>query len=173
MQRINREREILAQERSIAAAKDQAVMSFLQKIAEQQNLGTALNNINIPQQQQQQQQPMPQATTAPTTPTPTTAPMVQQQQQQQQAPVTTTQPVVVPLAPQQQQHQEVQQQQVTNMEIVKADNNNGENVIATSSSRWPKAEVQALIKLRTSLDAKYQESGPKGPLWEEISALMR
>ena len=59
------------------------------------------------------------------------------------------------------------------MEIVKADNNNGENVIATSSSRWPKAEVQALIKLRTSLDAKYQESGPKGPLWEEISALMR
>nr|KYP50557.1 hypothetical protein KK1_027613 [Cajanus cajan] len=102
MQRINREREILAQERSIAAAKDAAVMSFLQKIAEQQNLV------------------------------------------------------------------------MTNMEIVKVDrNNNGENSVASSSSRWPKLEVQALIKLRTNMDAKYQENGPKGPLWEEISASMR
>ncbi|KAL0438219.1 UNVERIFIED_CONTAM: Trihelix transcription factor GT-2 [Sesamum latifolium] len=41
-----------------------------------------------------------------------------------------------------------------------------------SSSRWPKAEVQALINLRTSLDLKYQDNGPKGPLWEEISAAM-
>ena len=47
MQRINREREILAQERSIAAAKDAAVMSFLQKIAEQQNLGQVSTNINL------------------------------------------------------------------------------------------------------------------------------
>ncbi|CAI0447905.1 unnamed protein product [Linum tenue] len=37
MSRINREREILAQERSIAAAKDAAVMSFLQKLSDQQN----------------------------------------------------------------------------------------------------------------------------------------
>lgn len=50
---------------------------------------------------------------------------------------------------------------------------NGENFTPTSSSRWPKAEVQALINLRTSLDVKYQDSGPKGPLWEEISAAMR
>nr|GLL39582.1 trihelix transcription factor GT-2-like [Ipomoea trifida] len=42
-----------------------------------------------------------------------------------------------------------------------------------SSSRWPKPEVQALIDLRTSMDMKYQENGPKGPLWEEISAAMR
>ena len=47
MKRINREREILAQERSIAAAKDAAVMSFLQKIAEQQNLGQVSTNINL------------------------------------------------------------------------------------------------------------------------------
>ncbi|KAG6673932.1 hypothetical protein I3842_15G015900 [Carya illinoinensis] len=43
----------------------------------------------------------------------------------------------------------------------------------TSSSRWPKAEVQALIRIRKSLELKYQESGPKGPMWEDISAGMR
>ncbi|XP_020232108.1 trihelix transcription factor GT-2 [Cajanus cajan] len=153
MQRINREREILAQERSIAAAKDAAVMSFLQKIAEQQNLGQTLSNINIvqPQPQPSQQQQQPQPSVAP-------------------APVNVTQPVVLPVVPQSQPQQQV----MTNMEIVKVDrNNNGENSVASSSSRWPKLEVQALIKLRTNMDAKYQENGPKGPLWEEISASMR
>lgn len=43
---------------------------------------------------------------------------------------------------------------------------------ATSSSRWPKVEVLALIKLRSGLEQRYQEAGPKGPLWEEISAGM-
>ncbi|XP_076925223.1 trihelix transcription factor DF1-like [Bidens hawaiensis] len=41
------------------------------------------------------------------------------------------------------------------------------------SSRWPKAEINALITLRTQLDNKYQENVPKGPLWEEISTAMR
>ncbi|XP_027358412.1 trihelix transcription factor GT-2-like isoform X2 [Abrus precatorius] len=163
MQRINREREILAHERSIAAAKDAAVMAFLQKIAEQQqqqiNLEPALNNNNniniVP--------PVQQATTAPTT--------VQQTQ-------TTAIPEAPPaqsLAPQQQHHQVHQQQQqvVTNVEIVKADNNGENLMMGTSSSRWPKVEVQELINLRTSLETKYQESGPKGPLWEEISTLMK
>ncbi|CBI18200.3 unnamed protein product, partial [Vitis vinifera] len=99
MARMNREHELLVQERSIAAAKDAAVIAFLQKISEQQN------------------------------------------------------PVLEPR---------------------KMDNGGGaENLVPTSSSRWPKAEVQALIRLRTSLDVKYQENGPKGPLWEEISAGMR
>ncbi|KAF5467750.1 hypothetical protein F2P56_011970 [Juglans regia] len=43
----------------------------------------------------------------------------------------------------------------------------------TSSSRWPKAEVQALIRIRKSLELKYQESGTKGQMWEDISAGMR
>ncbi|TKY46009.1 Trihelix transcription factor GT-2 [Spatholobus suberectus] len=169
MQRINREREILAQERSIAAAKDAAVMAFLQKIAQQQqqeiNLEPALNNNNnnnnitsVP--------PVPQAT-----PTP----------QQAQTTTVPEAPPVQPLAPQpqpqsqpQQQHQVQQQQQVVpNVEINKADNNGENLMMGASSSRWPKVEVQALINLRTSLETKYQESGPKGPLWEEISALMR
>ena len=162
MQRINREREILAQERSIAAAKDAAVMSFLQKIAEQQNLGQALTNINLvqPQPQLQPQPPVQQQVTPPNI---VPAPM------QQPLPVIVTQPVVLPVV-----------SQVTNMEIMKADNNNNnnnnnncENFLPPSSSRWPKVEVQALIKLRTSMDEKYQENGPKGPLWEEISASMK
>lgn len=40
------------------------------------------------------------------------------------------------------------------------------------SSRWPKQEVLALIKLRSGLESRYQEAGPKGPLWEEISTGM-
>lgn len=67
-----------------------------------------------------------------------------------------------------------QLQLVKVLEPRKMDNGGGaENLVPTSSSRWPKAEVQALIRLRTSLDVKYQENGPKGPLWEEISAGMR
>ncbi|CAJ1976950.1 unnamed protein product [Sphenostylis stenocarpa] len=156
MQRINREREILAQERSIAAAKDAAVMSFLQKIAEQQNLGQAWSRINLVQQPPHQQ-PQPPLQQVPPSSVATT-PM------QQPLSVVVTQPVVLPVV-----------SQVTNLEIVKVDNNNnnGENFTPSSSSRWPKVEVQALIKLRTSLDAKYQENGPKGPLWEEISSSMR
>lgn len=43
----------------------------------------------------------------------------------------------------------------------------------SASSRWPKQEVIALINLRSGLESKYQEAGPKGPLWEEISSGMR
>lgn len=168
MQRINREREMLAHERSITAAKDAAVMSFLQKIAEQQNLGQALHNINIAQPPPPQQQ-LPQRSVAPT-PTPAVVPISVVQ-------VNTTPPPAQPppvsklgtTIVQQQQ----QQQLVTNMEIVKVDNNGETFMGGMSSSRWPKVEVQALINLRTSMDNKYQENGPKGPLWEEISLAMK
>ncbi|CAM0903557.1 unnamed protein product [Alopecurus aequalis] len=49
----------------------------------------------------------------------------------------------------------------------------GESGGGASSSRWPKTEVHALIQLRMDMDNRYQENGPKGPLWEEISAGMR
>uniref|UniRef100_N1QPM8 Uncharacterized protein n=1 Tax=Aegilops tauschii TaxID=37682 RepID=N1QPM8_AEGTA len=49
----------------------------------------------------------------------------------------------------------------------------GESGGGPSSSRWPKTEVHALIQLRMDMDNRYQENGPKGPLWEEISAGMR
>ncbi|MCO5602804.1 hypothetical protein L7F22_056943 [Adiantum nelumboides] len=38
-----------------------------------------------------------------------------------------------------------------------------------SSKRWLKPEVLHLIELHSSLQAKFTEAGPKGPLWEEIA----
>ncbi|XP_072974158.1 uncharacterized protein [Typha angustifolia] len=62
-------------------------------------------------------------------------------------------------------------------------NNNNTEIIASvsaheqqqqqfSTSRWPKAEVQALIRVRSGLDSRFQEPGLKGPLWEEVSSRM-
>ncbi|KAL6629332.1 hypothetical protein ACP70R_029097 [Stipagrostis hirtigluma subsp. patula] len=41
-----------------------------------------------------------------------------------------------------------------------------------STSRWPKHEVEALIRVRTGLENRFQEPGLKGPLWEEVSSRM-
>ncbi|XP_021903521.1 trihelix transcription factor GT-2-like [Carica papaya] len=151
MARINREHEILVKERSTAAAKDAAVISFLQKISSQQIPVQVPGNPNP--------NPNPSALPPPQPPPPIQEHLRHQQQQHYHL-------QQVPLAP------------VTNMEIVpRLDNGDNNisviNVAVPSPSRWPKAEVQALIKLRTSLDTKYQENGPKGPLWEEISAGMK
>ncbi|OMO55248.1 hypothetical protein CCACVL1_27335 [Corchorus capsularis] len=170
MARINREREILAQERSIAAAKDAAVMAFLQKISEQQNPGQApQNNTNpnpiLPSQQPQlkPQAAAPQAAPPPPPPQPVSAvaPPAAPPATAAAAPVQA--PAPPPL---------VAHQQMMNMEVSKTDNGD-QSYTPPSSSRWPKVEVEALIKLRTNLDSKYQENGPKGPLWEEISAAMK
>ncbi|XP_039022073.1 trihelix transcription factor GT-2-like isoform X2 [Hibiscus syriacus] len=58
-------------------------------------------------------------------------------------------------------------------EIPKAENGDQSYTRISSSSRWPKEEVQALIEVRSTLDNKYHDSGPKGPLWEEISGAMK
>uniref|UniRef100_A0A0D3CWA2 Myb-like domain-containing protein n=1 Tax=Brassica oleracea var. oleracea TaxID=109376 RepID=A0A0D3CWA2_BRAOL len=50
---------------------------------------------------------------------------------------------------------------------------NGNHSVSPCSSRWPKTEVEALIRIRKNLEANYLENGTKGPLWEEISAEMR
>lgn len=41
-----------------------------------------------------------------------------------------------------------------------------------NNKRWPQAEVEALIKIRTCLESKFREPGPKGLLWEEIGNTM-
>ena len=139
--RINREREILAQERSMTAAKDAAVMAFLQKFSEK---------------------PSPQGQSIPQ-PQPQPRDNNNNNQQQTSQPPQTPQPPPAPLPPQ------------PTLDTAKTDN--GDQTMTTpasaSSSRWPKVEIEALIKLRTNLDSKYLENGPKGPLWEEISAGMR
>ncbi|KAL4333933.1 hypothetical protein GQ457_07G022460 [Hibiscus cannabinus] len=125
--RINRERELLAQERSIAAAKDAALMTLLQKLSDQQNPGQT--QINTP--------PVPVVAEA--------------------------EPAAAVPAPQ-------PPAQVANIRVSKRENGGG-----ASSCRWPKVEVEALIELRSRVEVenKYQESGPKGALWEEISGAMK
>ncbi|XVF14978.1 hypothetical protein REPUB_Repub09cG0108700 [Reevesia pubescens] len=107
--RIKRERELLVQERSIAAAKDAAVLAFLQKFSDQ------ATSVQLPK-----------------TPFP------------------------------------------VEKVVERQENSNGsESYMLLSSSRWPKDEVETLIRLRTNLDLQYQDNGPKGPLWEEISTAMK
>ncbi|GLT70414.1 hypothetical protein SLA2020_424950 [Shorea laevis] len=106
--RINRERELLNQERSIAAAKDAAVLALLQKFSGE--AGSVQLSLNPPPAEK----------------------VVERQE-----------------------------------------NSNGGESYMPGSSRWPKDEVEALIRLRTELHLQYQENGPKGPLWEEISGRMK
>lgn len=133
--RINREHDILIQERSTAAAKDAAVIAFLQKISGQQQ-----NPVRETPPQPTQVHPPP----------PTAAPPQQPPQPQPPAVIT-----------------------INDLNAALTKQSNGENAVMSSSSRWPKAEVQALIKFRTDLANKYHENGPKGPLWEEISMAMK
>ena len=48
----------------------------------------------------------------------------------------------------------------------------GDGSFEPTSSRWPKPEVHALIRLRSEMETRFQEAGPKGPLWEEVSSGM-
>ncbi|KAM1030220.1 hypothetical protein FF1_034100 [Malus domestica] len=130
MARMSKEHEILAKERSLAAAKDAAVIEFLHKVSGQQNL-TNMQALEAPSSQ-----PQPMSVLMPP-PLP--------------APVAVT--------------------RSSNFEVPKL--NKGESPFPAGSTRWPRVEVEALINLRTCLDVKYQEAGPKGSLWEEISVGMK
>ncbi|KAF5784710.1 putative transcription factor MYB family [Helianthus annuus] len=177
MAKMKREHELLVQERSMVAAKDAAVVTFLQKITEQ-NPNTvipqmpAMQLLQQQQQQQQQQQPtqVEQAPAPPAQPTPPMQqqppPQLQPQPQQRTPPALAATPVSVPVPVP--VHAPLPLAVVKNPEIA-----TGENTLQPSPSRWPKAEINALIQIRTSLDTKYQDSGPKGPLWEEVSTAMR
>ncbi|XP_057532073.1 trihelix transcription factor DF1-like [Amaranthus tricolor] len=210
MARLNREHDILVQERSMAAAKDAALIAFLQKLSDQQQIPlpvpiqaqthTQTQTHTQPESQAQSQaqirlavpavappitttqpqsvsiSPQPLQQLMPQPPPPRPQPQPQHKIQAQEIPVT------LPSPTQPQSMNQLQQQAIV---VVEKMNNNGDNVelqkgnngdkdnLQASSSRWPKAEVQALINLRTSLDQKYQENGPKGPLWEEISSSMK
>lgn len=132
--RIKREQEFLAQERAIAAAKDAAVLAFLQKISQQ------TPSLNVPE---------------------ILSPLFEKASDKQEN-------VLEKLS-----YLQENGAGETSAHTDKQDNSAGENTIQASSSRWPKAEVEALILLKTDLDMKYQDNGPKGPLWEEISTCMK
>nr|AAM98226.1 DNA-binding factor, putative [Arabidopsis thaliana]AAP68263.1 At1g33240 [Arabidopsis thaliana] len=65
--------------------------------------------------------------------------------------------------PEQKQQQQPQQEMVMS----------SEQSSLPSSSRWPKAEILALINLRSGMEPRYQDNVPKGLLWEEISTSMK
>ncbi|XP_008810371.2 trihelix transcription factor GTL1-like isoform X1 [Phoenix dactylifera] len=98
-----------------------------------------------------QEVPIPPLSTTTTTTT-TPQPSSPQQQQQKQS-SNDTELIIIPIAG----HQEML---------------TGNTTMELMSSRWPKMEVHALIKLRTNLEPFYQE-GLKGPLWEQIAMGMR
>ncbi|KAI5654447.1 hypothetical protein M9H77_31634 [Catharanthus roseus] len=171
MARMNRELDLLAQERSMAAAKDSAIMQFLQKVTGQQNLQTPTPpSISVPNTNNNYNNNIP----------PTPNPVSLPENHPSPQPISVSAPSL-PVASVSPSPSMVATQIVpaSSLALVsKSDNGPGgekerENFMgSSSSSRWPKAEVQALINLRTNLDMKYQENGPKGPLWEEISAGM-
>ncbi|XP_060198576.1 trihelix transcription factor DF1-like [Lycium barbarum] len=190
--RMNKEYEILVQERSMAAAKDAAVISFLQQITEQHNIQIPNSISFIPTSAQVQiklpqnpppapapapiptHSPQPQQQTQPTVLASTAPPPQPQPPQPSPAPVPVSLPMAVPAPLIQTSLPQTPPVPAKNIELTPKSNNGGESYnTPASSSRWPKAEIEALIKLRTNLDVKYQENGPKGPLWEEISAGMK
>lgn len=176
MARLAREQEVMAQDRAISASRDAAIVTFLQKITGQTiQLPTPAPPLSFsaapPPPPASQQAPIPTSTPAPApaatptpTPTPTPPPSQPQQQLQQQVHQHSQNFSRVVLA--------VPEQQVPPQAQDIIMSGGGGSFEATSSSRWPKVEVLALIKLRSGLEQRYQEAGPKGPLWEEISAGM-
>lgn len=139
---IKKERELLAQERSIAAAKDEVVLAFLRKFTQAEGMVQLLEKIQGENNS----------------------------------------------------HRDIQQSgninvtangggdsDVSDMDKRECGNNMSvRNLVHMSSSRWPKDEVEALIRLRSQLDVQSQGNNnsssngvSKGPLWEDISSAMK
>lgn len=138
MARLNREHEIMAQERALAASRDTAFIAFFQKITGQNFQAPVMAPVMAPVAQS-------------TTTINNTVPL----------PTHETHPARDVVTP----HHQRDTTQDVNVDQT-------ELTFDPNSSRWPKPEVHALIKLRTGLEPRYQDAGPKGPLWEEISAGM-
>ncbi|KAG2716277.1 hypothetical protein I3760_03G116900 [Carya illinoinensis] len=147
LDRIKREREILVQERSITAAKDAAVLAFLKQFSEQ------ASSVQLPQESAMVSIPVEK--------------VVEGQDNSHGGDV---------MGQVKHNGGNVLDNQEDNScvyNLEKQENDNRGNSIQKSSARWPKDEVDALIRLRTNLDYQYQENGPKASLWEEISMAMK
>ncbi|KAJ8551635.1 hypothetical protein K7X08_021650 [Anisodus acutangulus] len=130
--RLKKEQEAVAHERAISAAKDAAVIAFLQKMSEQTV---------------QLQLPMD-------------LPQVSHRNTEERE------------SEENDKEENMLEKNIDKQEIDSTGENS--NSFQTSSSRWPKAEVEELIRLRTNVDLQYQDNGSsKGPLWEDISSGMK
>uniref|UniRef100_A0ACD5U534 Uncharacterized protein n=1 Tax=Avena sativa TaxID=4498 RepID=A0ACD5U534_AVESA len=199
MARLAREQEILAQERAMAATRDAAVLSFIQKITGQtipmpSIAAPAITFMPPPPPSSSQNHATPIAFSVAPPPSSQIPATASTHSQRQPSPRPQKPPTMPPAAPQPlkspapatpqpppPQQALVVHQSSTDIVMTPAEtppdasgyDGSGGGSGAASSSRWPKAEVHALIQLRSNLDMRYQEAGPKGPLWEEISAGMR
>ncbi|XP_077248278.1 GT-2-like 1 isoform X2 [Tasmannia lanceolata] len=153
MVRLTREHEIMAHERAISSSRDAAVIEFLQKITGQ--------TIQVQPPVIIPAAPVTIPVAPPPQPTPPPPPRPQQQEQLQTQ-LQNTEIIRHSLPPPSSEIVLKEQQEIV-----------GSGMFDPASSRWPKSEVLALIKLRSELENRYQEAGPKGPLWEEISAGMQ
>jgi hypothetical protein len=178
----------------MAATRDAAVLSFIQKITGQTipmpSIAAPAITFMPPPPPSSQNHATPIAFSV--GPPPSSQPPASTHSQRQPSPRPQKPPTMPPAAPQpqkspapatpqpQQQQALVVHQSSTDIVMTPAEtppdasgyDGSGGGSGAASSSRWPKAEVHALIQLRSNLDMRYQEAGPKGPLWEEISAGM-
>ncbi|XP_023645591.1 trihelix transcription factor GTL1 isoform X2 [Capsella rubella] len=167
MSRLAREHEVMAQERAASASRDAAIISLIQKITGHTiQLPPSLSSQTPQIPPHQPPQPPPAAKRAHQEPQLSTA-----QSQLQQPIMAIPQQQILPsphLPHQPEQKQQQQQQQVQEM-IVSSE----QSSLLPSSSRWPKAEILALINLRSGMEPRYQDNVPKGLLWEEISTSMK
>ncbi|XP_037437479.1 trihelix transcription factor GTL1-like [Triticum dicoccoides] len=184
--RLAREQDALAQERAVAASRDAAVVSFIQRITGQivpvhapPSSFPAKPAATVTSVKPPPLQPTPVASAAPAPPTP--RPPVQAQpnvttpmRTQPQTPPPQPQPHATPTATEPQPQTPQPQHQQSKEIVVHAPEQPPVDMAGGASpSRWPKAEVHALIQLRTEMETRYQDTAPKGPLWEDISVGMR
>ncbi|MCL7045415.1 hypothetical protein MKW94_025395, partial [Papaver nudicaule] len=193
MARLTREHEMMAQERAISASRDAAVIAFLQKITGQTiqlpSPPVIIPAAPPPAPVQAPPPPQPQSILPPAAPAPSPPPpQPKQQKQHQHHQLVRHQPQPPPQKPPQSSEITItHHNQPTSAEHASTDHviiavpeqqhppaleMGSSGGFDSASSRWPKTEVLALIKLRSGLESRYQEAGPKGPLWEEISAGM-
>jgi hypothetical protein len=176
--RLNREQEQLVQERAAAASRDAAIINFLHRIGGQSVQPPAAVAIPMPVQtppppKQPPRQPQHPPPPSPPATTPQSKPISAAPLQQQPKETAAHRDAGTPLsAPPTSGASSLEPAPVTADQHVDSGLRGGDGG-AASSSRWPKTEVHALIQLRMDMDMRYHETGPKGPLWEEISSGMR
>ncbi|KAI5078429.1 hypothetical protein GOP47_0006100 [Adiantum capillus-veneris] len=144
--RLDREQELRAQEVSIAASRDAALIAFLEK-ATGQSLANTLPK--IAGMSAHAVAPLSSTHGSASAHAATLAAALFQQQQQQNS---CDQSLL--------HHQALQ-------DASDMDNNSDMN-----TKRWPKVEVHALIRLRSGMEPRFREAGPKAHLWQEISTSM-
>ncbi len=154
MAHLARDHELRIQQHNLAVSRDAALVAALQKVT-----GHTLQLPQLPLPPP----PPPALPLSPLAPPPPLPPPFQ---------VIPNTHVPQPSPAHQTQHQKQQQQQLHQEDEPENLDHHGSSFDLHSSKRWPTPEVHALIRLRSSMEPRFQETGPKGPLWEEISTGM-